>query len=151
MRKPRFEILLAASILICGALASLAGDPNDTLTGLPVHPGLNFAEKLDSPICGKKTQNNLYMAPFDFKLNTWPHLDDYLAWYKAKLIGFRYLHRSWDGRPQEMFYSGDGTKGVTLTGVTKSPSIYSVSYLSFSPGLTVREMESFSPTNLSCK
>ncbi|HUI41727.1 MAG TPA: hypothetical protein VL523_07145 [Terriglobia bacterium] len=143
--------ILAASILGCCAVTSLAGESNDKLTGLPLHPGMNFAEELNSPICGKKTKNNLYMVPFNFKSNSSPAMADYLTWYKAQLKGFHYFHRIWDNRPQEMFYAADGTKGVTLTGVPKGNTVFTVSYLSFSPGLTTHEMEAFSPTNLSCK
>ena len=143
--------ILAASILGCGAVASPAGDSNDKLTGLPLHPGMNFSQELNSPICGKKTRNNLYIVPFDFKSNTTAPMADYLAWYKAQLKGFQYFHRSWDDRPQEMFYSADGTKGVTITGIPKENTVYAVSYLTFSPGLTTHEMEVVDPKNPSCK
>lgn len=152
MRRQSIEKwIFAASILGCCALASPAGGSNDKLTGLPLHPGMNFSQELDSPICGKKTRNDLYVVPFDFKAKTTAPLAEYLAWYKARLNGFRYFHRSWNDNPQEMFYSADGTKGVTVTGAAKYGTVISVSYLTFSPAMTPHEMEAFSPKNLKCK
>ena len=144
--------ILAVSILGCGAMVSPADDSNDKLTGLPVHSGMSFTQEVDSPICGRKAKINLYIVPFDFKSNTAPAMADYVTWYKAQLKGFHYFHKSWDDRPQELFYSADGTKGVTLTGVPKGDALFAVSYASISPGLTAHEMEAFNPqTNRSCK
>ena len=51
--------LVVTVLLTCSALAFpvLAGDSNDKLTTLPLHSGLAFQQEVDSPICGKKAQN----------------------------------------------------------------------------------------------
>ena len=128
-----------------GVTASLAGDANDKATALPLHPGMTFQQEVDSPVCGRKARIYLYDVP------SGASMADYLAWYKAQLKGFRYFHQTWDNRPQEMFYSADGTKGVTLTGMPEGGEVFSASYLSVAPGLTAHEMAAFSPSNPSCK
>jgi len=137
--------ILAAAILGCGVTAALAGDSSDRLTALPLHPGMTFSQEVDSPICGKKAKVNLYYLPYTATMA------DYVAWCKAQLKGFHYFHQNWNNRPQEVFYSADGTKGVTLTGVPKADGVFAASYASISPGLTTREMEAFRPMNPSCK
>jgi hypothetical protein len=126
-------------------MATRAGDSNDTLTAIPLHPGMTFQQEVDSPICGKKAKINLYNAPYTATMA------DYVTWYKTQLKGFHYFHQNWDNRPQEVFYSADGTKGVTLTGVPKGDKVFAASYASISPGLNTHEMQVFSPTNPSCK
>lgn len=137
--------IVAIAIFGFGATASLAGDANDKATGLPLHPGMTFDQEVDSSVCGRKAKIYLYDVPFSAVMT------DYVPWYQAQLKGFHYVHQTWSDRPQEMFYSADGTKGVTLTGVPRGSKVFAASYLSVSPGLTAHEMEAFSPSNPSCK
>ena len=136
-------VLLGLSALL-GTAAS-GGDSNDKLTGLPLHPGLSFSQEVDSPVCGKKAQINLYDTQADAKLA------EYVAWYKAQLKGFTYGHQMWADRAQEMFYSPDGTSGVTLTGMPNGEGVFAVSYEKMAPGLKPEQLVKFSPNNPTCK
>ena len=127
------------------SLPIFAADSNEKLTSLPLHAGLTFQQEVDSPICGKKAQINIYGAPYTGTLA------EYVAWYKDQLKGFHYVHKTWNQRAQEMFYSPDGSKGVSLTGNAVGAGVFSASYMKMSVSLTTHEMESFSPTNPSCK
>jgi hypothetical protein len=147
MLKETVKVLAVTALLTCRALTfpALAGESNDKLTTLPLHPGITFQQEVDSPICGKKAQINIYHAPYT------ETLAEYLSWYKDHLKGFHYFHQSWNHRAQEMFYSPDGTTGVSLTGNAVGAGVFSASYLKMSAALTTHEMEAFSPDNPSCK
>jgi len=137
--------MIAIAVLGFSATAGMAGDASDKATGLPLHPGMTFDQEVSSDVCGRKAKIYLYDVAFGASMA------DYLPWYKEQLKGFHYVHQTWSNRPQEMFYSADGTKGVTLTGVPQGSKVFAASYLSVSPGLTAHEMEAFSPSNPSCK
>ena len=141
------KLLAIVMVLGCTELwvPILAADSNDKLTSLPLHGGLTFQQEVNSPICGKKAQINIYNAPYTGTLA------EYLAWYKSQLKGFHYVHKIWNQRAQEMFYSPDGSKGVSLTGNAVGAGVFSASYMKMSVNLTTHEMESFSPDNPSCK
>jgi hypothetical protein len=134
--------LLGFSLLTANDRPSVS---NDQLTGLALHDGLTFQQEVDSPICGKKAQINIYNAP---PAGT---LAEYLAWYKDHLENFHYVHKIWNKRAQDMFYSPDGLTGTSITGSAVGPGVFSVSYLKMSVRLTAHDMDVFSPTNPSCK
>ena len=135
-------VVIGCALLLLGAGAA---DSKDKLTGLPLHPGLTFQQEQDAPVCGKKAQINIYNAPFDAKLA------DYVAWCTGEFKGFRHVHKVWSERPQEMFYSPDGSRGVSITGGKGTPRVFAVSYMKMSANLTTREMDAFGPDNPSCK
>ena len=88
---------------------------------------------------------NLYDIP-----NT-ATLAEYVAWYKSQLSGFHYIHKMWDGRAQEMFYSPDGSKGVTITGNAVDSGAFAAAFMSMPGKLTKQQMDAFSPNDPSCK
>lgn len=147
--KLSFARRLLFAISVCGALVlslpSLAGESNDELTGLVLHPGLSFQQEVKSSICGNAAQMNLYDTPGDTSLA------EYITWYKQQLKGFHYVHKVWMERPQEMFYAPDGTKGVSITGVAGGDDVFAVTYMKVSSKLTTHQMDAFSPDNPSCK
>jgi hypothetical protein len=65
--------------LMMGSLSAVAAEPNEKLTGLPLHEGLSFQQEVDSAVCGKSASMNLYNAPM-----TSSH-EEYVAWYKRQL------------------------------------------------------------------
>jgi len=134
---------------VCGALVlslpSLAGESNDTLTGLVLHPGLTFQQEVNSPICSKAAQMNLYDTGGDTSLS------EYVSWYKQQLKGFHYVHKVWMERPQELFYGPEGTNGVGVTGEAGGDGVFAVTYMKISSKLTTHQMDAFSPDNPSCK
>ena len=148
-RMPRGRSRLRAGALALGSIAlachAFASDSTDRLTGLPLHAGLTFQQEVDSPVCGKKAQMNLFDASADATLS------EYIAWYKGQLKGFHYVHKVWSERAQEMFYSPDGTKGVAITGSPSGPGVFAVTYLKISVPLTTHQMDAFDPSNPSCK
>lgn len=125
--------------------AAMAADSIEKSTDLPVHPGLTFQQEVDSPVCGHKAQMNLYDAPHTATFA------EYISWYKDHLKGFHYVHKVWSRRAQEMFYSPDGSKGVSLTASATGPGVYAVTYMKISAHLTTHQMGAFDPSNPSCK
>ena|SRR5215472_12370853 len=138
-----FAALLAIGLV--GSSMVFASDSTEKLTGLALHPGLTFQQEVDSPVCGKKANINLYDAPPDASLK------DYIAWYSQQLKNFHYVHKVWSNRPQEMFYSPDGSKGVSITGNPDGEGVFNVAYIKLSSNLTTHQEDAFDPSNPSCK
>jgi hypothetical protein len=138
---------LGAVVLGCVIVvpAGSAAGPTDKLTSLALHPGLTFQQEVDSPVCGKSAQMDLYDTPNSAILS------EYVAWYREQLKGFHYVHKIWAGRSQEMFYSPNGSKGLAITANPSGPGVYAVTYMKMSSNLTTHEMDAFSPSNPSCK
>ncbi len=138
-----YSMLLASTVI--GSTVGFAADSTEKLTGLPIHPGLQFQQEVDSPICGKAAHMNLYDAP--------PHasLAEYVAWHKQQLKNFHYVHKVWDDRAQELFYSPDGSRGIGITGTPDGERVFAVTYMKLSSPLTTHQEDAFSPTNPGCK
>ncbi len=147
--EPCFARRLLLVICVCGSLVlslpSLAGESNDKLTGLALHPGLTFQQEVDSPVCGNAAQMNLYDTPGDASLS------EYITWYKQQLKGFHYVHKVWMDRPQELFYGPEGTTAIGITGLPTGDGVFAVAYMKISSKLTTHQMDAFSPDNPSCK
>ena len=143
----RVGILTFTVLLVCaiGSAIAFAAASTEKLTGLPFHPGLAFPQEVTSSVCGKSAKINLYDAS--------PHatLAEYVAWYKQQLKTFHYVHKVWDNRAQELFYSPDGSKGVGITGIPDDKGVFSVAYMKFSSSLTVHQEDAFDPSNPTCK
>jgi hypothetical protein len=143
----RIADIAVALGLMALASSSMAADSTDKLTDLPLHAGLTFHQEVDSPVCGKNAQMDLYGMP-----RTAPAtLAEFVDWYKQQLKGFHYVHKTWSGRSHEEFYSPDGSKGIGLTGMPSGPGVYAVTYMKFSVHLTTRQMDAFDPSNPNCK
>jgi hypothetical protein len=138
------SVMLFACAVV-GSTIALAADSTEKLTGLPMHQGLTFPQEVDSAICGKSAKMNLYDASPNATLA------EYLAWYKQQLKGFHYVHKVWDERPQELFYSPDGSKGVGITGTPDGERVFAVAYIKLSSNLTTHQEDAFEPSNPSCK
>jgi hypothetical protein len=143
---------LLLAILVAGLalsrIAQAADSAKDPGNGLPLAPGLIAGgQPIKATIC--KKQANIKRYHVSFGLND--TAAESVSWYKAHLPGYHYFHQIWLGRPQELFYSPDGTKGVNIVGNSNNDKVLSISYLSIHPGLTEHEMAAFSPTNASCK
>jgi hypothetical protein len=140
---------LTSTILLGGTLIGstilFAAESNDKTTNLPLHSGLTFQQEVDAPVCGKNANMNLYDTPMD------SNADEYLAWYKQQLKGFHYVHKMWSDRAQEMFYSPDGSKGISITGVPSGKRVFAVTYIKFSANLTTHQQDAFDPSNPTCK
>jgi hypothetical protein len=137
---------IEASVL-CGALLLLpvaAQADSDPSTGLPLHPGITLQQKLDSFVCGKPSKLTIYDTPM-------PPMAEYLAWSKNQLPGFLHVHQVWANRAQELFYSSDGTKGISITGTPQGGLVFAITYIKISGSLTTHQQQAFSPSNASCK
>jgi hypothetical protein len=75
---------------------------------------------------------------------------EYVAWYKAKLLGYRFVQLSWSNRTHNGFYSPDGTKLVSITGNPQGDVVYTVNYVVITPALKPSEIGKFSPSNPEC-
>jgi hypothetical protein len=138
------SIVLLAGALIGSAIV-FAANSTEKLTGLPLHDGLTFQQEVNSPVCGKAAKVDLYDNPSDATLA------EYIAWYKQQLKNFHYVHKVWSNRAQEMFYSPDGSKGVSITGIPDGEGVFNVAYLKMSSNLTTHQEDTFDPSNPSCK
>ncbi|MBZ5688054.1 MAG: hypothetical protein LAP86_23820 [Acidobacteriia bacterium] len=136
-------VLLGVTIM--GSAITFAAQSTEKLTGLPLHQGLSFPQELDSPVCGKAAKMNLYDSPSNASL------DEYVGWYKQQLKNFHYVHKVWDNRAQELFYSPDGSKGIGITGTPDGKGVFAVAYMKLSSNLTTHQEDAFSPSNPSCK
>jgi hypothetical protein len=138
-------VAVLASALVF-ATAWRAADVVDKVTGLPLHPGLEVQQEVNSPVCGHPAHIVLYDTP------STATLAEYLSWYRSQLKGAHYVHKVWSNRAQEMFYSADGSTGVSLTANASGPGVYSVAYMKISaPPLSTKQMDAFEPSNPQCK
>ena len=130
---------------LIGSAISFAAESNEKLTGLPLHPGLAYPQEVDSQVCGKNAKMILYDASPDASLA------EYVTWYKQQLKSFHYVHKTWSDRPQESFFSPDGSKGIGITGTPDGKRVFAVTYMKFSSNLTTQQEDAFDPSNPSCK
>jgi hypothetical protein len=140
---------LTSIMLLAGAVAgstlALAAESTEKLTGLPLHQGLSFQQAVNAPVCGKNASMNLYDARPDASLV------EYITWHKEQLKNFHYVHKVWDARPQELFYSPDGSRGVSITGTPDGKGVFAVTYIKLSSNLTTHQEDAFDPSNPNCK
>lgn len=141
---PRTSAVLLACVVIAAVMA-FAAESTEKLTGLPLHQGLSFPQEVKSPVCDKNATMNLYDAAPGARL------EEYVAWYKQQLKNFHYVHKVWDNRAQELFYSPDGSKAVGITGIPDGNGVFAVAYMKLSSNLTVHQEDAFDPANPTCK
>ena len=144
IKKNGLRLAALTGVLIV-ATAWRVADATEKATGLPLHPGLTFQQEVDSGICGRKAQMNIYDTPGTATLA------EYVSWYRDRLKGSHYVHKVWSSRAQEMFYDADGLTGVSMTGSPSGPGVFAVTYLKMAAPLTIQQMDAFGPTNTSCK
>jgi hypothetical protein len=125
-------------------LSALSADGTDPATGLVLHPGIAFSQSVDSPVCHSHSKMDLYDSPPGAAMS------EYLAWYKTKLSDYRLVPQSWSGRAQNDFYSADGTKVVSITGMPHGDGVYAITYIAITPALKPQEIGKFSPSNPQC-
>jgi hypothetical protein len=151
MSHPTLKSLALLAAISGLALCLQAQTPDaakDPMSRLPLHPGLTARnEPMRVTICKKQAQVNQYQLPFSIQET----ISDGVAWFKVQLPGYRYYHTTWNDRPQELFYSPDGTKGVNVIGTPTTDKVFQISYLVIQPGLTEHEIAAFSPANPSCR
>lgn len=136
-------MLLAGAVV--GSAIVFAAESAENLTGLPLHHGLSFQQTVHSSVCGKNATMNLYDASPDASL------EEYVSWHKQQLKNFHYVHKVWDSRAQEVFYSPDGATGVGITGTPDGKGVFAVTYMKFSSNLTTHQEDAFDPSNPNCK
>jgi len=81
-------------------------------------------------------------------------VDATLAWYEARLPGFKKTHAYAAGRSQDTFYKPDGTIIVSVTGSAgkeaETTDAYSVTYARLQPGLSEKSIISPNEQKLTC-
>jgi hypothetical protein len=138
-------VTLTSAISITFVATVFAAQSTEKLTGLPLHQGLSFPQEVDTTVCGKSAKVNLYDASPNASLQ------EYIAWYKQQLKGFHYVHKAWDNRAQELFYSPEGSKAIGITGIPDGTGVFSVAFMKLSSNLTTHQEDAFDPTNPTCK
>jgi hypothetical protein len=135
----------AVAAIFMPATSGRAADATDKVTGLPLHPGLDLQQQLKSSVCGHPADMVIYDPPGTATLA------EYITWYRGQLKDSHYVHQVWNARAQELFYSGDGSRGVSLRASQSGPGIFAVTYMKMSVPLTTAQMDAFRPSNTSCK
>jgi hypothetical protein len=152
------SIILSLVLAACAALAAggstklLVSDP---LTGLPLYPATDSKLHLgneptrlpESSACKSKMQSDFYTV-YESKV------DVTLAWYEARLPGFKKIHAYTANRTLDTFYNAEGTLAVSVTGSAgkegENADTYSVVYLLFQPALSEKSIVSFNQQKLIC-
>jgi hypothetical protein len=141
------KMSIAVALLATAFTLTASGGPklltSDPLTGLPLYPATDSRLHLgnqptvlpESTVCKSKMQADFYSI-YDSKV------DVTLAWYSARLSGFKKTHAYAADRSQDTFYKPDGTLVVSVTGSPgkdgENTDSYSVVYARFQPGLSER-------------
>lgn len=138
---------IAVALLALAITLTARGGPklltSDPLTGLPLYPATESRLHLgneptvlpESTVCKSKMRADFYSI-YGSKV------DVAVAWYSARLSGFKKTHAYAADRSQDTFYKPDGTLVVSVTGSPgkdgESTDAYSVLYARFQPGLSER-------------
>jgi hypothetical protein len=145
-------VVFSLSFVLSVSSATLTNDP---LTGLPLIPATasrfhlgNEPTKLpDSTMCKSKMQTDFYSV-FDTKVSAT------LAWYAARLPGFKKTHGYASDRSQDTFYNADGTIIVSITGDPgkdgEDTGAYGLVYAKFQPGLSEKTILSMNIQKVVC-
>ena len=125
--------------------AGSAASTSDSVTSLPVYPGVTDPDPLPKAnVCRKAMQGDFYMVMGQ-------KVDVVVDWYAKHLAGFKKYHAITDHRSQDTFFNSDGTQEVTVTGSPNSTEVFSISYGRFQPGLAEPERASFNTGKQVCK
>jgi hypothetical protein len=129
---------------------------NDPLTGLPLHPATDSRLHLGneptrlpvSTVCGSTMRADFYSV-FDATQGA------IVAWYAARLRGFRRTHAYAASRLQDTFYNADGTIIVSVSGVhagrDENSEAYSILYARLGPGLPEKVIVSLNQQRVVCQ
>jgi hypothetical protein len=145
------------TVLVLGLALPAGGAPltSDPLTGLPLHPATDSRLHLGneptrlpvSTVCGSTMRADFYSV-FDSTQ------DAIVAWYAARLKGFRRTHAYAANRSQDAFYNADGTIVVSVTGVPggigENAGTYSILYARLDPGLPEKVITSLNRQRVVC-
>ena len=125
--------------------ASSVSSTSDSVTSLPVYPGLTDPNPLPrANVCRKAMEGDFYMVMGQ-------KVDVVVDWYVKHLVGFKKYHALTDHRSQDTFFNSEGTQEVTVTGSPNSTEVFSISYGRFEPGLAEPERASFNTGKQVCK
>jgi hypothetical protein len=155
------RVILILFVAILGGIwaASAVGNAtltSDPLTGLPLIPathspmdsGNDPTVMPESTVCKSKFKGNFYSV-FNTKV------DATVAWYAARLAGFRKTHAYAAGRSQDLFYKPDGTVFVGVTGepgaAGENKDTYAVMYGTMTPGLPEKSIIGMNAQKIVCQ
>jgi hypothetical protein len=125
--------------------AGIAPSTSDSVTSLPVYPGVTDPDPLPkASVCRKAMQGDFYTVMGQ-------KVDIVVEWYAKHLTGFKKYHAITDHRSQDTFFNSDGIQEVTVTGSPNSTEVFSISYGRFQPGLAEPERASFNTGKQVCK
>jgi hypothetical protein len=150
---------LPAMIFAFSLTLSAKGDAKlltaDPLTNLPLYPATDSRLHLgndptrlpESSMCQSKMEVDFYSV-FDSKV------DATVAWYGARLTGFKKTHAYASNRSQDTFYNADGTLIVSITGepgkADENTDTYSLLFARFNPGLSEKAILSMNQQKVAC-
>jgi hypothetical protein len=132
------KFYLTVLVVLSLSILAMAGKTytSDPLTGLPVIPTPdrlhlgNEPQKIPSTMCKSKMQ-------IDFFSTDGIKFNDTVAWYNARLSGFKHIHNYVQDRAHDAFYKPDGTVMVSITADRgkdgENVDTHSVSFVTFQP------------------
>jgi hypothetical protein len=124
--------------------ASPVNSTKETITGLPVYPGVTDPDPLPTTVvCKSQSSGHFFIV-------SGKNTREVANWYTAALPGFKRFSTVTGGTSQDTYFSADGTQEVTLTGRPNSLAAYLISYRRFQPGLTAAAMASFNTGKMTC-
>lgn len=163
------KITYLSGTMLVFCLSGAYGQGKDPVTGLPVIPAaetivqgksLGF-EPSDLPptaVCKSKMKGDFYtLSSMDALAKTirTVKVSSVVAWYAARLSGFKKSQGYADGRSQIAFYKSEGTNVVWITGDNgrqgEDTDAYSVSYQRYDPGLSEKTIVSMTQGKIVCQ
>ena len=119
MFKPLAQIFSVT--LIALAATAVQAAQSDPLTGLPLYPGMYFANKNSQNVCGTMVSTSTY-SPSNGKLAALE------AWFAGHLNGFKLVHGTVRHYPYDAFINADSTLSVSILGSDTKNGVDGVLY-----------------------
>jgi hypothetical protein len=144
-------LLLVTAVVAPAANKTLTEDP---LTGLPIVPSADRLHLGNAPVVLPETQVCKSKGLMDFYRPNGIQVNSTLAWYAARLQGFRKTHAWANSRTQDTFYKPDGTVIVSITGDPgpdgQDAEVYGIVYGKFTPGISEKTIQGMNKQQVVC-
>lgn len=163
------KITYLSGTMLVFCLAGAYAQGKDPLTALPVIPaaetivqgkslGFQPSDLPATRVCKSKMKGDVYtLSSEDVIAKTVRNVkvSSVVAWYAARLSGFKKSQGYADGRSQIAFYKSDGTIVVLITEDNGRQGVdtdaYSVSYQRCDPGLSEKTIVSMTQGKIVCQ
>ena len=149
---------LLGFVLLGLTLSAPAGNKTltqDPLTGQPIVPSPDRLHLGSEPTVLPDTKICKSNAKMDFYSPNGIQVNATVAWYAARLTGFKKTHGSHDKRSQDTFYKPDGTMIVSITGEPgtdgQDGDVHGIVYGKFEPALAEKTIIGMNTQGIVCQ